>query len=164
MPTTRASGIWWGTIREDLPVGAKGSTAFGSSSADAALRLSRGFETSERFWLDLQVRYDPEVERDRLGRRLKREVAALQKPRLMVEAWDLTASSGRWPAVSRQPQAMDGVMSPLRRTLPPRGSSCSRGGDVDPKARGCRAFRPGPSVGGSSSSHCHGTPHLHHRP
>ena len=36
-------------------------------SADTALRLSRYFGTSERFWLNLQVRYDLEVERDRLG-------------------------------------------------------------------------------------------------
>ncbi|MDH3457426.1 MAG: HigA family addiction module antitoxin [Gemmatimonadota bacterium] len=43
-------------------------------SADTALRLSRYFGTSERFWLNLQTRYDLEVEKDRLGRRLEREV------------------------------------------------------------------------------------------
>ncbi len=36
-------------------------------SADTALRLSRYFGTSERFWMNLQGRYDLEVERDRLG-------------------------------------------------------------------------------------------------
>lgn len=36
-------------------------------SADTALRLSRFFGISERFWLNLQVRYDLEVEKDRLG-------------------------------------------------------------------------------------------------
>lgn len=36
-------------------------------SAATALRLSRLFGTSERFWLNLQSRYDLEVERDRLG-------------------------------------------------------------------------------------------------
>jgi antitoxin HigA-1 len=36
-------------------------------SADTALRLSRFFGMSERFWLNLQVRYDLEVEKDRLG-------------------------------------------------------------------------------------------------
>jgi antitoxin HigA-1 len=36
-------------------------------SADTALRLARYFGTSERFWLNLQSRYDLEVERDRLG-------------------------------------------------------------------------------------------------
>lgn len=43
-------------------------------SADSALRLSRYFGTSERFWLNLQTRYDLEVERDRLGDRLEKEV------------------------------------------------------------------------------------------
>lgn len=36
-------------------------------STDTALRLARYFGTSERFWLNLQDRYDIEVERDRLG-------------------------------------------------------------------------------------------------
>jgi len=43
-------------------------------SADTALRLARYFGTSERFWLNLQARYDLEVEKDRLGSRLQREV------------------------------------------------------------------------------------------
>ncbi len=46
-------------------------------TADTALRLSRYFATSERFWLNLQVRYDLEMEKDRLGDRLEREVHAL---------------------------------------------------------------------------------------
>jgi addiction module HigA family antidote len=37
-------------------------------SADTALRLARYFGTSERFWMNLQGRYDLEVERDRLSR------------------------------------------------------------------------------------------------
>ena len=36
-------------------------------TADTALRLSRYFGMSERFWLNLQVRYDLELARDRLG-------------------------------------------------------------------------------------------------
>jgi addiction module HigA family antidote len=36
-------------------------------SADTALRLARFFGTSDRFWLNLQSRFDLEVERDRLG-------------------------------------------------------------------------------------------------
>ena len=36
-------------------------------SADTALRLARYFETSERFWMNLQARYDLEVEKDRMG-------------------------------------------------------------------------------------------------
>jgi len=35
-------------------------------SADTALRLARYFATSERFWMNLQGRYDLEVQRDRL--------------------------------------------------------------------------------------------------
>jgi len=36
-------------------------------SADTALRLARFFGTSERFWINLQARYDLKVEKDRLG-------------------------------------------------------------------------------------------------
>jgi len=36
-------------------------------SADTALRLARFFGTSERFWINLQSRYDLELERDRPG-------------------------------------------------------------------------------------------------
>ena len=36
-------------------------------SAGTALRLARYFGTSKRFWLNLQSRYDLEVERDRLA-------------------------------------------------------------------------------------------------
>jgi antitoxin HigA-1 len=35
-------------------------------TADTALRMARFFGTSERFWMNLQGRYDLEVERDRL--------------------------------------------------------------------------------------------------
>src|SRR5438132_1059432 len=48
-----------------------------SISADTALRLARYFGTSERFWLNLQARYDLEVEKDRLGDRLTRGVKVL---------------------------------------------------------------------------------------
>lgn len=43
-------------------------------SADTALRLARYFGTTELFWLNLQNRYEIEVERDRLGDRLDLEV------------------------------------------------------------------------------------------
>jgi addiction module HigA family antidote len=36
-------------------------------SADTALRLARYFGTTERFWLNLQARFDLEVQRDVLG-------------------------------------------------------------------------------------------------
>ncbi len=45
-----------------------------SITADTALRLARYFSTSERFWLNLQARYDLESEKERLGRRLEKEV------------------------------------------------------------------------------------------
>ena len=41
---------------------------------DTALRLSRYFGLSERFWLNLQTHYDLEVEKDRLAERLVQEV------------------------------------------------------------------------------------------
>ena len=43
---------------------------------DTALRLSRYFGLSERFWINLQARYDLEVEKDRLRDRLDTEVVA----------------------------------------------------------------------------------------
>lgn len=43
-------------------------------TADTALRLSRYFNTSDRFWLNLQTAYDLDVERDKLGDRLDAEV------------------------------------------------------------------------------------------
>ena len=46
-------------------------------TAEIALRLSRYFGLSERFWLNLQSRYDIEVEKDRLAGRLEDEVRVL---------------------------------------------------------------------------------------
>ncbi|MCZ8068257.1 MAG: HigA family addiction module antitoxin [Microcystis sp.] len=43
-------------------------------TADIALRLSRYFGMSERFWMNLQTRYDIEVEKNRLRERLEKEV------------------------------------------------------------------------------------------
>jgi len=50
-----------------------------SISADIALRLARYFGTTDRFWLNLQARYDRELEKDRLGKRLVEEVEIFQK-------------------------------------------------------------------------------------
>ncbi|MFA4949024.1 MAG: HigA family addiction module antitoxin [Candidatus Krumholzibacteriia bacterium] len=44
-------------------------------TADTALRFARFFGTSDRFWLNLQTRYDLEVEKERLKGRLEREVS-----------------------------------------------------------------------------------------
>ena len=43
-------------------------------SADTALRLARYFGTTERFWLNLQTQYDLDVERDRIGARIEKEI------------------------------------------------------------------------------------------
>jgi addiction module HigA family antidote len=48
-------------------------------SADTALRLARFFGTSEKFWLNLQAAFDLDVERDRLGARLVREVEVFRR-------------------------------------------------------------------------------------
>jgi addiction module HigA family antidote len=45
-----------------------------SITADTALRLSRYFGMSENFWMNLQARYDLEIQKDRLAGRLDREV------------------------------------------------------------------------------------------
>lgn len=49
-----------------------------SISADTALRLSRYFSLSERFWLNLQSRYELEVEKDKLNDRIEAEVKVLE--------------------------------------------------------------------------------------
>ena len=51
-------------------------------TADTALRLARHFGTSDAFWLNLQTAYDLEVEKDRMGDRLDREVRVLANPDL----------------------------------------------------------------------------------
>ena len=46
-------------------------------SADTALRFARYFGTSERFWMNLQSRYDLELQKMVLGDRLEKEVKVL---------------------------------------------------------------------------------------
>lgn len=41
---------------------------------DTALRLSRFFGMSERFWINLQTNYDMEIEKESLSKRLEKEV------------------------------------------------------------------------------------------
>lgn len=48
-------------------------------TADTAIRLSEYFGMSERFWLNLQVKYNLEIEKDKLKDRLKKEVKRYQK-------------------------------------------------------------------------------------
>ena len=45
-----------------------------SITPDTALRLSRYFGLSERFWVNMQARYDLEIEKDKLRDRLVEEV------------------------------------------------------------------------------------------
>jgi addiction module HigA family antidote len=46
-------------------------------TADTALRLGRYFQVSPQFWLNLQSHYDLEIQQDRLGPRLEKEVKIL---------------------------------------------------------------------------------------
>ncbi|MCK4412668.1 MAG: HigA family addiction module antidote protein [Candidatus Eisenbacteria sp.] len=48
-------------------------------TADTALRLARYFRMSPQFWLGLQMDYELDVETDRLGDRLKKEVGQYRK-------------------------------------------------------------------------------------
>jgi addiction module HigA family antidote len=48
-------------------------------TADTALRLARYFGTTERFWLNLQARFDLEEQRDLLGQRLEKEIMILER-------------------------------------------------------------------------------------
>jgi antitoxin HigA-1 len=41
-------------------------------SADTALRLARYFRTTPQFWLNLQMRFDLELEEERSGARIRR--------------------------------------------------------------------------------------------
>ena len=50
-----------------------------SITADTALRLSRYFGLSERFWLNLQSRYDLETEKEKLKGRIEEEVKVLER-------------------------------------------------------------------------------------
>jgi addiction module HigA family antidote len=72
-----------------------------SISADTALRLSRYFGTSELFWLNLQARYDLEVEKDRLGERLDAEVHIFDPPASIPRRARVQPTS----AVADKPQA-----------------------------------------------------------
>ncbi len=52
-----------------------------SVSVDTALRLSRYFGLSERFWLNLQARYDLEIAKDKFEKRIENEVKVLSQQR-----------------------------------------------------------------------------------
>lgn len=48
-----------------------------SITADTALRLAKYFGTSPAFWMNLQGRYDLEVQGDKLRGRLEKEIVSL---------------------------------------------------------------------------------------
>jgi len=48
-------------------------------TADTALRLARYFGASPQYWLNLQTHYDLEVEEDRVGKSIEREVQPLAR-------------------------------------------------------------------------------------
>lgn len=50
-----------------------------SITANTALRLARFFGTTDRFWMNLQTRYDLETEKDALGNRIEKEVSVLER-------------------------------------------------------------------------------------
>jgi addiction module HigA family antidote len=69
-------------------------------SADTALRLSRYFGLSERFWMNLQSRYDLEIAKDKLRGRLEQEVKVfnVDTERVLADAkaeYNLTDSETR---------------------------------------------------------------------
>jgi len=78
-------GISQYRLAKDINVGARRINEIvqgkRSISADTALRLSRYFNLSERFWLNLQARYDLEVEKDKLNGRIEAEVKVLELQR-----------------------------------------------------------------------------------
>ena len=53
---------------------------------DTALRLARYFNTTPRFWLNLQAAYDLEIAQDELARTIEREVHPSVESRETVRA------------------------------------------------------------------------------
>ena len=49
-----------------------------SITADTALRLAKYFGTSAAFWMNLQARFDLDVQRNRIGRRIEKEIARFE--------------------------------------------------------------------------------------
>lgn len=86
-------------------------------TADTAIRLARYFGMSDRFWLNLQTRYDIEVTRDRLGARLEQEVRT--RPRYFPPA---LAFRGRSMLV----QLPDGRTARITRNWFPRATRSQR--------------------------------------
>ena len=54
-----------------------------SITSDTALRLARYFNTSARFWLNLQAEYDLDVAEDKLRPEIERAVQPLDETRVL---------------------------------------------------------------------------------
>ena len=54
-----------------------------SITSDTALRLARYFNTSARFWLNLQAAYDLDVAEDKLRPEIERAVQPLDETRVL---------------------------------------------------------------------------------
>lgn len=86
-------------------------------SPDTALRLSRYFGMSERFWLNLQCQYDLEMAKDHLAGRLDREVQIFEH-RQSVEIDPITAKLNEIYAV--EDSNLDPVAAQLQAlSIPP---------------------------------------------
>jgi addiction module HigA family antidote len=48
-------------------------------TADTALRLGKYFGNSPQFWMNLQAHFDLEIHKDRLSKKLEKEVIVLKK-------------------------------------------------------------------------------------
>lgn len=55
-----------------------------SITADTALRLGKYFNVSPEFWLNLQNKYDLEIEKDKLAQRLEFEVKVFASKPLVI--------------------------------------------------------------------------------
>ena len=117
-------------------------------SADTALRLSRYFGLSERFWMNLQARYDLETEKDRLAGRLEHEVRAYAAGNATACCVDIVTAgplwsfhSGAWHSDQGNADEAGGLAEPSRcpaiqrRNQPNKGvlrnsSGCSATGEA----------------------------------
>ena len=78
-------------------------------SADTALRLARYFGTTDQFWLNLQTRYNLELQKDHLGKRLEAEVRVLER-----EVWKFVPVVGCQP----NPREESHLFEAIRLDLP----------------------------------------------
>lgn len=71
-------------------------------TADTALRLARFFGTSDMFWLNLQARYELDMQREKLGRHLAVVRPLGGTPRKVTGLSGVTKSASLKTAVARR--------------------------------------------------------------